>query len=29
MALFAFLLADHYLDVPMLRQTVLPLQKVG
>jgi protoheme IX farnesyltransferase len=29
MALFAFLLADHYLDVPTLRQTVLPLQKVG
>jgi protoheme IX farnesyltransferase len=29
MALFAFLLADHYLDQPMLRQTVLPLQKVG
>ncbi len=29
MALFAFLLADHYLDVPMLRHTVLPLQKVG
>jgi protoheme IX farnesyltransferase len=29
MALFAFLLADHYLDVPILRQTVLPLQKVG
>jgi heme o synthase len=29
MALFAFLLVDHYLDVPVLRQTVLPLQKVG
>jgi protoheme IX farnesyltransferase len=29
MALFAFLLADHYLDAPMLRQAVLPLQKVG
>jgi heme o synthase len=29
MALFAFLLADHYLDQPMLRQTVMPLQKVA
>jgi protoheme IX farnesyltransferase len=29
MALFAFLLVDHYLDQPMLRQTVLPLQKVA
>jgi protoheme IX farnesyltransferase len=29
MALFAFLLADHYLDAPVLRPTVLPLQKIG
>jgi protoheme IX farnesyltransferase len=29
MTLFAFLLADHYLDAPMLRQTLLPLQKIG
>ena len=29
MALFAFMLIDHYLDTPILRQTVLPLQKIG
>ena len=29
MALFAFILVDHYIDVPSLRQTVMPLQKIG
>jgi protoheme IX farnesyltransferase len=29
MALFAFLLIDHYIDVPMLRQNVLPLHRIG
>jgi protoheme IX farnesyltransferase len=29
MALFAFLLVDHYIDVPALRHTVMPLQKIG
>jgi heme o synthase len=29
MALFAFLLVDHYIDVPPLRHTVMPLQKIG
>ncbi len=29
MALFAFLLVDHYLDVPALQHTAMPLQRVG
>jgi heme o synthase len=29
MALFAFLLIDHYVDAPMLQQTVIPLQRIG
>ncbi|QBB72193.1 protoheme IX farnesyltransferase [Pseudolysobacter antarcticus] len=29
MALFAFLLVDHYLDVPALQHAVMPLQRVG
>jgi protoheme IX farnesyltransferase len=29
MALFAFLLLDHYLDTPMLRHVVMPLQRVA
>ncbi|MDR3387380.1 MAG: heme o synthase [Rudaea sp.] len=29
MALFAFLLIDHYVDVPVLRQTVMPLERIG
>ena len=29
MALFAFLLVDHYIDVPVLHHTEMPLQRVG
>jgi heme o synthase len=29
MALFAFLLIDHYVDAPMLQQTMIPLQRIG
>ena len=29
MALFAFMLADHYVDAPLLRQNMLPLQRVS
>jgi protoheme IX farnesyltransferase len=29
MALFAFLLIDHYIDVPLLQRNVLPLHRVG
>ncbi len=29
MALFAFLLADHYLDAPFFHQAALPLQRIG
>ena len=29
MALFAFLLIDHYIDVPMVHQNMLPLHRVG
>ncbi len=29
MALFAFLLIDHYLDVPVLRHTPMPLERIG
>jgi protoheme IX farnesyltransferase len=29
MALFAFLLIDHYVDTPPLRHVVMPLQRVG
>ncbi len=29
MALFAFLLVDHYLDVPALQHSVMPLERVG
>ena len=29
MALFAFLLVDHYIDVPVLHHTEIPLQRVG
>ena len=28
MALFAFLLLDHYLDAPVLRHGMMPLQRV-
>jgi protoheme IX farnesyltransferase len=29
MALFAFLLADHYLDEPALRHTLMSLERIG
>jgi len=29
MALFAFLLVDHYIDTPLLHRTVMPLEKIG
>lgn len=29
MALFAFLLIDHYIDTPVLHRTVMPLERVG
>jgi len=29
MALFAFMLIDHYVDAPMLRQNMLPLQRLS
>jgi len=29
MALFAFLLVDHYVDTPMLQRTVMPLERIG
>jgi heme o synthase len=29
MALFAFLLIDHYIDAPMLQQNMMPLHRVG
>ena len=29
MALFAFLLVDHYLDAPVLRPAPIPLQRIG
>ncbi len=29
MALFAFLLIDHYLDAPALQRTVIPLERIG
>ena len=29
MALFAFLLIDHYVDAPALRHVVMPLQRIG
>jgi protoheme IX farnesyltransferase len=29
MALFAFLLVDHYLDPPLLRSALIPLQRIG
>jgi protoheme IX farnesyltransferase len=29
MALFAFLLIDHYLDTPTLQRTVMPLERIG
>jgi len=29
MALFAFMLVDHYVDAPLLRQNMLPLQRIS
>jgi protoheme IX farnesyltransferase len=29
MALFAFLLVDHYIDMPALQHTVMPLERIG
>jgi protoheme IX farnesyltransferase len=29
MALFAFLLVDHYIDAPILHRTLMPLERVG
>jgi hypothetical protein len=29
MALFAFLLIDHYVDTPLLRHAVMPLQRIS
>jgi len=29
MALFAFLLVDHYIDTPTLQRTVMPLERIG
>jgi len=29
MALFAFMLADHYIDTPPMRQAIMSLQKVA
>ncbi len=29
MALFAFLLVDHYIDTPVLHRTVMPLERIG
>ena len=29
MALFAFLLIDHYIDTPVLHRTVVPLERIG
>ena len=29
MALFAFLLVDHYIDTPALHRTVMPLERIG
>jgi len=29
MALFAFLLVDHYIDTPQLHRTVMPLERIG
>jgi len=29
MALFAFLLIDHYIDTPTLQRTLMPLERIG